>query len=174
MARFAGQMQPTGTEGTEGKTWVPCDGSYVPAWRFPHYFAATTWLVGMTGIHRSRVPTVAGWSVLMVDDPEAPDLPPDTPTAANPPTAPAAYVGIDAIGDQEAGPVPVAGDIAPSTAVEAAPLIGGVPGGFVAMTTSGERWSGSVTMAAGVGVAVRVQVAGQSFNHHDSAPFNVT
>src|SRR6185437_3458435 len=168
MAQYAGQMLPTGSEGTAGKTWVPCDGDYVPAWRFPHYFAATAWLVGMTGIHRSRVPSVPGWSVLMVDDPDAPDLPPDTPTAANPPTAAASYVGIDPIADQVAGAVPIAGGVTPSAAVEAAPLIDGraapdgEAGAFVVMTTSGERWSGSLTLAAGSGVVVRARVVGQS------------
>ena len=174
MAQYAGQMLPTGSEGTAGKTWVPCDGDYVPAWRFPHYFAATAWLVGMTGIHRSRVPSVPGWSVLMVDDPDAPDLPPDTPTAANPPTAAASYVGIDPIADQATGAVPIAGDISPSAAVEAAPLIDGAAGAFTAMSTDGERWSGSLTLAAGSGVVVRARVVGQSFNHHDSNPFTVT
>ena len=173
MAQYAGQMLPTGTEGTDGKTWVECNGQYLPAWRFPDYFAATTWLPGMTGIHQTRLPNAPGWSVLLVNDPAAPDLPPDTPTAINPPTAAASYVDIDEIADQAAGAVDLAGNIRPTAAVEAASLIDGVEGTFAPMTTTGERWEGALTLAAGSGVQVRARVVGQPFNHHDSNAFTV-
>lgn len=83
------------------------------------------------------------------------------------------YVDIDTITDQLAGPIAIAGNINPSVPVEAAPLIGGIPGTYAPMTTTGTRWSGSLTMSTGTGVQVRARVVGQSLNYHDSAPFDV-
>lgn len=79
--QYAGQMQP-GTEPTGN--WRLADGSTAP-----RLFNQDYWIrVGLrhqSGIGLFRLPNLAGWLVLMQDEPDSPDLPADTPTAENPP-----------------------------------------------------------------------------------------
>jgi hypothetical protein len=77
---------------------------------------------------------------------------------------------------QPAGPIAISGTATPSgSAVEAAPLIGGIPGTFIAMTAgSGTAWSGNVAMAAGTPVQIRARAVEEPAQFADSNVFTVT
>lgn len=175
MAQQAGQMLPNGNAGINGPNWVPANG----AWQFripggQDYFARINWRSGMVGIGRFRIPNVIGWQVLMRDNPTGPTLPPDTPTAENPPTATAGAVTINPITSPQAvGAVAVSGICSANQAVQCAPLIGGVPGAFVPMTTTGTTWSGSVTMAVGASVQIQARLSNATFVFNNSNTFAV-
>jgi hypothetical protein len=77
---------------------------------------------------------------------------------------------------QAAGPIAISGTASPAvSAVEAAPLIGGVPGAFVPMTPgAGTAWSGNVTMATGTPVQIRARAVEEPGQFADSNQFTVT
>jgi hypothetical protein len=77
---------------------------------------------------------------------------------------------------QPAGPIAISGTATPNgSAVEAAPLIAGVPGAFVPMTPGvGSAWSGSVTMASGTPVQIRARAVEEPLQIADSNVFTVT
>lgn len=78
---------------------------------------------------------------------------------------------------QSAGPIAVNGTAAPAgSAVEAAPLVGGVvAGAWVPMTPgAGTAWSGSVTMASGTPVRIRARAVEEPAQFVDSNAFTVT
>jgi hypothetical protein len=75
-----------------------------------------------------------------------------------------------------AGPIAISGTATPAvSAVEAAPLIDGVPGAFVPMTPgAGTAWSGDVTMATGTPVQIRARAVEEPAQFADSNVFTVT
>jgi hypothetical protein len=76
---------------------------------------------------------------------------------------------------QVAGAVAITGTVTPAgSLVEAAPLIGGVPGTFVPMTVTAGTWSGSVTMVSGTGVQIRARATEEPAQLANSNVFNVT
>jgi hypothetical protein len=176
MPQFAGQMLPNNNPLINGPNWVPANG----AWHFripggQDYYARINWRSGMVGIGRFRIPNVSGWQVLLRDNPTGPTLPPDTPTAERPPTAAAGVVSINNISSpQTAGPVAVSGLCTANAPVSCAPVVGGVPGAFTPMTTTGTSWSGSVTMAAGASVQIQARLTNATFVISNSNTFAVT
>jgi hypothetical protein len=177
MVQFAGQMLPQGNPAAVGSLWVLANGanfSRFTGGRGGGYFMRIGWRSGMVGIGRFRIPTSPGWVVLLDDNPAGTTLPPDTPTAINPPTAPAGTVGIAAIGAaQAAGPVPVNGTVNPNQPVQCAQVIAGVPGSFTPVTVTGTTWTGNVTCSVG-SRQIRVRLTNLNSVFADSNTFTVS
>lgn len=176
--QYAGQMLPNANPNVTGPLWLPANGAVYPRWfggAGGNYFARIGWLSGAIGIGLFAVPNVTGWSVLLDDLPGAPDLPPDTPTAGNPPSGTPGVVSINTIsGVQPAGAVPVSGIVAPSAApVQAAPLTDGVTGTFTPMTVTGSNWSGTVACPAGTGRQITARQTNATYFSANSNSFTV-
>lgn len=175
--QLAGQMLPIGSPLAQGPNWVPANAA-----RFSRfyggsggtYFARVGWRSGMVGIGRFMIPNSPGWQVLMDDYPAGTTLPPDTPNAGNPPTSPPGTVTIAPVGASQApGAVAVSGTVAPAaTAVQAAQVIAGNPGGFAPMTVTGGTWNGNVTCSVG-SRQIRVRQTAQPVVFADSNTFTV-
>lgn len=178
MTQYAGQMLPAGHAAAVSPAWVAADGRYYSRALAHDYHDHLGWLAGAAGIYLLRVPSAPGWIVLLRDDPAAPELPPDTPSAADPPINPPWTIRLDAIPtDQVAGPVAVSGTceaaLADRAEVEAAPLIAGTPGEFASLGNTDLAFAGTVPMQPGNGVAIRVRYVRASYAFADSNSFNV-
>ena len=82
-------MEPAGTIVTEqppdNPDYALCDGLFVEGWRYPDYRARCGAWAGAAGIGLLRKPVAPGYSVRLVDDPNAADPPADGYTVTNPP-----------------------------------------------------------------------------------------
>ena len=89
-------MEAAGTIVTEqppeDTSYVPCDGTYIEGWRYPDYRARVGGTLGSAGVGLLRLPLAPGYSVRLVDDPNAADPPADGFTADNPPPAYALWI----------------------------------------------------------------------------------
>ena len=176
MAQYAGQMLNAGNVNATGPLWVTANGANFDRFtggKGGGYFQRIGWRSGMVGIGRFKIPYSLGWVVLLDDNPSGATLPPDTPTAANPPTAPPPIITVNAITSPQAvGNVPVTGIRNPNVPAQAAPVYAGVPGTFAAVagTTS---WSASVPFAASTTAQVRARITSQSYIYADSNTFTV-
>lgn len=181
MTQYAGQMLPAGNPAAVSAHWVAANGRFYLHARASDYHKRHGFRPGAAGIYLLRVPPgpssgTQRWLVLLRDDPTQPDLPADTPTASAPPTGLPAFVTTNIISSpQVAGPVAVSGILSPAaTAVQAAPNNNGVIGAFAALTTTGTSFAGTVVMAAGASMRIRVRVVGATYNYEDSNVFTVT
>ena len=180
MTHYAGQMLPWGHGAAVSPYWVVANGRFYRAALAGDYHKRHGFRPGISGIYMLRTPPgpVAGnarWLVLLRDDPTQPDLPADTPTASRPPTAMAAQIVISQpSGGSQTSPVAVSGITTTGTQLQAASNNGGIIGGFTALTVTGSTFSGTVTMAPGSGLRIRVRQVGATYNYVDSNLFTVT
>jgi len=176
-------MLPTGSAAATGPLWVPAnrallDQVYRRSKLGGNFFRRIGWRSGVVGIGRLVLPGVTGWVVLVDDNAAGVTLPPGTPTAGNPPTAPpvAGTITIVNPGNQPAGPIPVSGTVTPAgTPVSLVAVRGGVETGPVtAAVVAGGAWDGVVNMAIGTGVQIRARQTANPYRFADCAPFNAT
>ena len=179
MTHYAGQMLPFNHSAAVSPYWTLANGRFVRASLAGDYHKNYGFIAGVQGIYLLRLPPGAltgqnRWLVLLRDDPTQPNLPADTPNVKNLPTAAPALITINNIGATQTSPVPVSGLTTSGTQLQAASNVNGVIGGFTALTTTGTSFSGSVTMAPGTNLRIRVRVASATYNYVDSNPFTVT
>ena len=179
MTQRAGQLLPWGHSAAVSRQWVTANGRVYQRARAHDYHRRYGFLRA-AGIYLMRVPrgptTGNGrWLVLLRDDPTQPDLPADTPTIRNPPTASAATIVISSpTGGTQTSPVAITGVCTAGIQLQAASNTGGVIGGFTALTVTGTSFSGAVTMAPGAALRIRVRQVGATYNYVDSNAFTVS
>jgi hypothetical protein len=82
-------MEPAGTIVSEQPPDDPnyglCDGTYVDGWAYPDYRRRCGGQAGAAGIGLLRKPIAAGYSIRLVDDPDAADPPDDGFSITAPP-----------------------------------------------------------------------------------------
>jgi len=82
-------MEPAGTIVTaqppDDTAYAPCDGTFVEGWRYPDYRTRVGGTLGSAGVGLLRLPLAPGYSVRLVDDPNAADPPADGYTPDHPP-----------------------------------------------------------------------------------------
>lgn len=122
-------MEPAGTIVTEQPPNDPnfslCDGGFVAGWQYPDYRVRCGGSAGSAGIGLYRKPIAPGYSVRVVDDPNAPDPPADGFTVTNPPPPWQLWINpvADITTDQPTADVTAQAYIQPITATCSAMLV---------------------------------------------------